>query len=119
MRIGTDVSLETCRKEGYLMMEFKKREPIIKGELQKDVNVEFIEHYPDYVLKEMYGSENPVGVPRIMTSITLSANDVWESYKSDKESIDKCACCSHEFPTNEYELLSLASDVNGYKGIDG
>lgn len=117
MRIGTDVSLETCRKEGYLMMEFKKRELIVKGELQKDVNVEFIQHYPDYVLKEMYGSEKPVGVTTIMTSIYLDANDVWSAYQEDKESIDKCAGFSHEFPTNEYELLSLASDIDGYKGI--
>ena len=119
MRIGTDVSLETCRKEGYLMMEFKKRELIVKGDLQKDINVEFIRHYPDYYLEEKYGTENPVGVPRIMTSINLSANDVWESYKSDKESIDKMVGFYQEFPTNEYELLSLASDIDGYKGIDG
>ena len=117
MRIGTDVSLETCRKEGYLMMEFKKRELVIKGELQKDVDVEFIEHYPDYVLKEMYGSENPVGVSTIMHRSIYDANDIWSLYMEDKESIDKCAGFSHEFPTNEYELLSLASDINGYKGI--
>ncbi len=117
MRIGTDVSLETCRKEGYLMMEFRKRELVKKGELQTNVNVEFIEHYPDYILKEMHGTENPVGQPRIMTSVVCDANDIWEKYLEDKESIDKCAGLSHKFPTCEYSLLSLASDINGYKGL--
>ena len=35
-----------------------------------------------------------------------------------KEEIDSCAGLSHEFPTCEYALLSLAGDVDGYCGLD-
>jgi hypothetical protein len=118
MKLGTDVCLQTCKKEGYLIMDFKKRELFIKGEFQKDVNVRFFKHYPDYVLKDIYGTENPVGEVTIMMDIDLSAEDVWESYQQDKESIDSCAGLSHEFPTCEGSLLSLASDIEGYKGLE-
>ena len=118
MRIGTDLCLKECRKEGYLMMDFKKRELIIKKELQKDVTIKFTKHYPDYILEEMYGHSNPVGVPTKILDVEYSANDIWDLYIGKKEEIDSCAGLSHEFPTCEYALLSLAGDVDGYCGLD-
>ena len=118
MKIGTDVCLNTCRKEGYLMMEFKKRKLIVRKELQKDVVVRFYQHYPDYVLEDMYGCENPVGERTIMMDVNYSANEIWFLYLEHKEEIDSFVGLSHEFPTCEYSLLSLASDVDSYKSLD-
>lgn len=118
MKIGTDVDFGTCRAEGYLMMEYKKRELISKGVLNPNTAVRFFAHYPDYCLEEIYGTPNPVGIKTILTDIDLSANDVWGLYLEDKESIDSFCGLSHEFPTCEFSLLNLASDVKSYKGLD-
>ena len=114
MRIGTDVSLKECSQEGYLMMDFKKRELITKGKLNPDVNVHFLAHVPPYI------NERYVGVPiELHTDSIMSANDVWELYQKHQKSIDEtCGMDAREFPTCEYTLLSLASDVNGYCGLD-
>lgn len=112
MRIGTDLSLKVCSEEGYLMMDYKKRELITKGKLNADVKVRFMSHVPPYVEKRYVGESIT-----LMTDVELSANDVWEKYLQHKESVDSCCGLSHEFPTCEYSLLSLASDVDGYCGL--
>lgn len=112
MRIGTDLSLKECSNEGYLMMDYKARELMTKGKLNPDVDVYFLAHVPPYV------EERYVGIPiTLSTDKWLSANDVWELYLTDKESIDKCCGLSHDFPTCPGSLLSLASDVDCYRGL--
>ncbi len=112
MRIGTDISLKVCSEEGYLMMDYKARELVTKGKLNPDVSVRFFAHVPPYV------EERYVGYPiTLVTDAYLSANDVWELYLHDKEGIDSCAGLSHEFPTCPGSLLSLASDVDCYRGL--
>jgi len=114
MRIGTDVSLKECSNEGYLMMDFKKRELITKGKLNPDVNVHFLAHVPPYV-NERYVGET-IG---LHTDAKMSANDVWELYMEHQKSVDEtCGMEPREFPTCEYSLLSLASDVNAYCGLN-
>ena len=117
MKLGTDVDMQTNIKEGYMIMDFKKRELIVKGILQKDVHVEFYRHYPDYILEEIYGTTNPIGVVRIIQSDVITAQDVWGKYQEHKEAVDKFCGLSHEFPTCEGSLLSLASDLDAYCGL--
>lgn len=118
MKIGTDVSLDVCRNEGYLMMEFKKRELIKKGVLDPECDVRFYQHLPDYCLRETYGTERPVGTPTICLNVWLNANDIWDLYQRNAKSIDEtCGINDREFPQDEYDLLSLASDIDGYSGL--
>ncbi len=113
MRIGTDVSLKECSQEGYLMMDFKKRELITKGKLNPDAKVYFLAHVPPYVEERYVG--HPIS---LVTDVTLSANDVWNLYQQHQKSIDEtCGMDAREFPTCEYSLLSLASDVDAYCGL--
>ena len=119
MRIGTDGSLNTCKEEGYLMMEFKVRELFSKKVFQPDALCRFIAHYPDYVLKDIHGTENPVGQKTLIVDALYSANDLWECYQLKAEGIDSFTGMEgREFPTCEYTLLQLADDVNSYSGIE-
>lgn len=125
MKIGTDASLQICLEEGYLTMEYKKRELMPKGVLDKLYSVRFVQSVPDYILKEQYGTASRrvvsiKGGQINLTSVSLCANDIWEKYQSYKKSIDKYSGTSEgfEFPTNEFELLGLADDVNGYCGLE-
>jgi hypothetical protein len=118
MRIGTDVSLDVCRAEGYLMMDYKKRELFVNGVFQKDCYVRFITHAPGYILEEMHGTSRPVGVKTISLDVELTAQDVWERYREYWKAIDSSTGCKNEFPTNEHELLNLACDVSSYSGLE-
>lgn len=118
MKVGIDVDMSTNIAEGYLIMEFKKRELIKKGKLDMDVYVRFYCHYPDYALKEMYGTENPVGVKRIMTDVELTGKDLWEMYQEDKKGIDSFIGDSLTEPFDDYTLLHMADSVNAYRGLE-
>ena len=118
MVIGTDVSLKTCRSEGYLMMEFKKKSLMPKGKLNPECNVRFFRHCPGYCLEEMYGTDNPVGVKTIQLDVQLNANDIWEIYLNHKDNIDRFIGSVPTFPANERDLISLAYDVEGYCGLE-
>lgn len=118
MRIGLDVDSQTNIKEGYLIMEFKKRELMPKGILNPETSCRFLQHVPDYVLEEMYGSVRPVGQSTLITDQYLNANDLWKMYKNDKESIDSLIGEQLEFPTDEYYLLRLADAINSYCGLE-
>lgn len=123
MKVGTDVSLKTCRQEGYMMVEFNVRDLYPNGRkngIDKDAQVRFFSHLPSYILYEIYGTETPIGVSTIHEERYLSANDLWGMYLKHMESIDKM--CGFEvgerlFPENEHDLVSLASDVSDYCGI--
>lgn len=120
MRIGTDVNLSTCYEEGYLVMEYKKRE-LFSGRgkdkiFNKDCAVRFLRHLPEYQRTEL--TRFPTN--SLFLDIDLSAEDVWEMYLRDKESIDETCGVEggYSFPTDEYELLNLASDVDMYRGLN-
>jgi len=118
MRIGTDISLQTCREQGYLMMDFKKRELFTGGKINEDCFVQFLAHTPDYILRKMYGTENPVGEKRIMLDVYHSVESLWELYTENKEGIDGCSGMSHDKPTCEHLMLNLACDINSYCGLE-
>lgn len=121
MRIGTDISLKTCKDEGYLMMEYKVKELTPKSGFNADANVTFLAHIPDYILEQMRKDGNwKIGDYRMILKVSLSANDVWEKYQNNKAGVD--SICGYDepwsFPFDASSLLNLASDVNSYCGLD-
>lgn len=117
MRIGTDISLKTCKDEGYLMMEYKVKELTPKSGFNADANVRFISYIPDYLLKEMGHTDNLDGSP-LLLDVTLNTIDVWELYQDSKSDIDEFCDEDHKFTTTPSDLLNLASAVNSYCGLD-
>lgn len=107
-RIGTDVSLEVCRAEGYMTMMIASNE---KEPLDPDKFYEFGQTLPDY-------ASNTPGLFNKYYRGNQSAKTLWEMYLSRKEGIDSFVGQEGErpFPTNVYELLNLASDVQAYMG---
>jgi hypothetical protein len=118
MKIGTDVSLNVCKAEGYMIMEYAGRgedKLMAKGELQKEVRCEFYTYYPSYCLEEKgyltfedgrcikpsgEGScRIKSGAVRVLPTMQFShwpksmsqsytAQDVWEMYLEHKHSIN-------------------------------
>lgn len=114
MKIGTDVSLDVCKADGYLIMDFKKRQLIKKGTLDADCYVRFIQHVPEYLREEMHENDHS-----LIMDVSLTTNDIWTRYKWNEPAIvARSGVGERTFPTNEYELLSLADDVHGYCGLE-
>ena len=118
MKIGTDMSLAVCKREGYLIMEYVGKGPdklMVKGELQKEVYCNFLQYEPDYCLEEQGYTvlENGTCMAQpgegsyrvksgkfrglqamqfcsrpLMMDESHSAQDIWELYLRDKLSID-------------------------------
>ena len=121
MKIGTDVSLETCRAEGYMVIEFAVRELYPNGRkngIDKDCLVNCTKSYPDYIRKEQGWG---VGDPVIMLDVDYSWNDLMELYLKHKKGIDSLIGASYDVETiepTEYDILNLASDIDAYCGLD-
>ena len=137
IKIGTDIDLDTCWQEGYLMCEYNHSK-LYKGKvLNPNTEVYFFAHVPDYLLKERYGIELDYprysdgdksftvsqlknrGIDVILESHSLTANDLWEIYQDNQASIDEIVGLDEEreFPTDVYDMLNLASDINAYCGL--
>jgi len=133
MKIGTDVSLATCRDEGYMVIEFKKRELIKKGVLQKDVYVECTQSLPyaGFSNFPIWQNGRPC-IPGALRSEIYSVYDISHSWETilevfedwEEGILSMCGCKSREDyfvdfdnPT-EYDLLSLISDVCSYGGLE-
>jgi hypothetical protein len=107
MIIGTDICLDTCRHEGYLMMEYDKRIPF-----NLDTEYRFFNYNPSYDSEEYRG--------RINNDIDLSFTDILERYNEDKEAINSCCeTMNHiNFDNPTYvDALNLASDLCSYQGL--
>jgi hypothetical protein len=121
MKIGTDVSLQTCRDEGYMVIEFAVRELYPNGRkngIDKEHCVNFTKSYPDYIRKEMGWSP---GDSMILLDVDYSWNDLIEIYQKHKKGIDSMIGASYDVeniePT-EYDILNLGSDIDAYCGLD-
>jgi len=88
MKIGTDVSIAECRYSGYTVIEFKKRDLIKKGVLDKDCSVHVTISFPErwdesgrphvgYESHELYAHDT-----------CICWNSVYELYEQHKKSID-------------------------------
>lgn len=102
--IGTDVSLDVCEEEGYMMVEYDARK-----KFNPDEEYRAFCYYPSYV---------PMS-NEIRTDEMVSFNRLKELYLEDKESIDTFSE-THKYVNFDdpgyYDFLNLASDVIGFKG---
>jgi len=127
MKIGTDVSIAECRDSGYMVIEFKKRELIKKGVLQKDVYVECSQSLP---VDDRWQNGRPmIGYTRHELYSVIDIAHSWESImeffeKYETEIMSMCGATNRkEYGVNfdhptEYDLLNLISDVNCYMGLE-
>lgn len=104
MLVGQDVSIDVCKGEGYVYVNFNTKE------FKRDKAYRVMRKYPYY--DELKGQYH--------TDVFISWNDVLELYLEDKKSIDSFAeTCNHvnfENPTI-HDFVNLCSDVSSYKGL--
>jgi len=123
MKIGMDISIAECRRSGYMVMEFKKRELFTKGILNKDAYATFSLSFPE--------AWNDAGKPMVGTEYTLwslepseySWNDLMEMIEDPERRASVADCCDWENcnpifdnPT-EHDMLHLASDISAAIGL--
>ena len=103
--LGTDISLDVCKGEGYLMVQFDARR-----KFTKNLEVRFIRYWPDY--------DKLAGEILVDTFSCLS--DVWGAYQGDKKGIDSFADMDYN-DINEisdiYTFLHFADSVDAYNGF--
>ena len=128
VKIGTDVSLEVCRSEGYMVAEYKISELIKDGKLDKDCCIRLTRSNPS----AWYDN----GRVKINTTLDiyhldewLSYNDVLVAYLSDRDAIDRfmgnIPNKYNDFTYYDYttinptihDLLWLATCVDDYHGL--
>lgn len=110
MIIGTDLSLQECKDEGYTMMKYDDRKPF-----DPDEAYEFFQYVPKYMSKE-----DGFGNERVLRfKVTLSFNDIKELYLENKKGIDSFADTNlhvnFESP-DFHDALTLADEVDAYGG---
>ena len=103
MKIGTDASFDVCQGEGYMMIEYAGRKPF-----NTDTEINCIAYWPVY---------DPL-MGGLRLSSTFRAKDLFEIYEDNKKGIDSFIGGSHEMPDSYYDTLNLASDIDGYLGLD-
>lgn len=117
MKIGTDISLLTCRAEGYLVAEAP-----VRG-FNDETEIHFTQSVPDDVPELGWkGGRFPVRCPDnqypYMEDTWLSVNDLWEMYQTNKAGIDSATGDIWENkPVTLHEALRLASSINAYCGL--
>jgi len=103
--LGTDISLDICKSEGYLMVKFDARR-----KFTKNLEVRFIRYWPDYT--DLAGEQ--------CVNTFCSVVDVWEAYQGDKKGIDSFADMDYN-DINEisdiYTFLHFADSVDAYNGF--
>lgn len=118
MIVGTDASLDACRAEGDMMIEYDGRKKFDKEEMYR-----VFKTIPDYIREEIYGTEKMSEIPkeeRYVTDTLISWEDVLEIYMRHKKEIDDFAGTNQHvnFENPDYQdLLRLADDVNSYCGL--
>lgn len=110
MRIGQDVSIQTCRDEGYMVMDY----PVC--EFVKDpttTGCRFTRSLPDYA------RDGVIGEKIIVIDTWLNWEDLWGMYLDSKEGIDSMIGLE-VLPTrcpDPHKLLELASNIDAYCGL--
>lgn len=106
--IGTDVSLEVCKNEGYLMLE-------MDGKFTPDKYIRLFRHYPDYCIEE-----SPYLAEKMILDGKFTLDQLIEIYQSKKASIDKFTGMEYSIKSKEYDyysFLSLADSIDSYLGL--
>lgn len=116
MRIGQDVNMDTNIAEGYGILSYRKSDLYVKGKFNPNGEARFIRHFPDYCIAEAKDAGQEL--PKFLTNAAVSAQDVFEQYQKHANSIDSfCGTEPRTVPSDEYELLNLASDIDQYCGL--
>lgn len=120
MIIGTDQSLEECKRSGYLMMEYNARKKANYTDSYK-----FFKYNPyrgwNMQLKKLRKEELEQNF--ILFSLHFNAEFLIETYLEYKKDIDKFIGTNHDrlltFPKDitYHEILYLADSIDGYKGF--
>ena len=105
--IGTDVSLQTCKAEGYTMIQYDARK-----RFNQDAYYRIFDYYPEYC-------EGVAG--NIMHDTEYTFNELVERYDSQKKGLDSFAE-THKYVNfdnpNYWDFLNLASDLLAYCGLE-
>ncbi len=110
MRIGQDVSIQVCRCEGYMVMDYPvhafKKNPTT-------TDCRFTKSLPDYA--RIVG----VGEKIIHLDVCLCWDELIEMYKVDQEGIDSFVgdTYTHIVTPKPFDLLNLAADIDAYSGL--
>ena len=115
MRIGDDVSIQTCRDEGYCVMDYKIRE-FKKNPTTTDCT--FTWSLPKYI-RDQIGLG--VGGKIIEVTEVLDYNNLYELYLEHKEGIDSFIGSEgirEETSPIAWDLLRLASALRSYGALD-
>ena len=110
MRIGTDLSIQECRAEGYMVMDY----PVHAFRKNPTSTIcRFTVSKPDYIRLGY------VGEKIIYIDEEFDYADLWEMYETYKDEIDSFVGFTRKKSKtpSPYDLLSLASDIDAYCGI--
>lgn len=116
--VGTDISLDVCRAEGYLMMQYDGRKKFDKQEMYRVFRT-----LPDYIQEEIYGAKKMSEIPeqeKYATDTLISWEDTVEIYMRHKKEIDDFAETNKHvnFDNPDHQdLLWLADNVDAYCGL--
>ena len=111
MEIGTDISIQTCRDEGYTTMTYDGRE-----KFTSESDCTFYLTLPKYIRDEI-GFKVTSKIKHIVGFFNYT--DLWEFYTENKKEFDLFAGTVSEFtetPT-PYDCLYLADTMNSYNGF--
>ena len=106
--IGTDVSSDVCKEEGYLMLEHDASMEFDRTEYYR-----VFRYYPDYCIGDVITEK------KLMLDTLVSFDDLVEFYQEKKKELDSFTETGEHInfknPTI-YDLLNLASDIESYGG---
>ncbi len=113
MRIGQDVSIQTCRDEGYMVMDY----PVYKFKANpRTTDCRFTRSLPFYIRQEMCMQ---VTESIIHLDAYLSWGELMEMYQQHKEGVDSMIGGTYQYidDPEPYQVLNLAADLDMYCGL--
>ena len=110
--LGTDVHIETCIAESYMMMEYDEGKAF-------DPNADYllIRTYPEYIRE----NDPNITLDDRIVNCYRTLGDLLELYANNKEGIDSFIGGSHTTDISQYDyadFLHLASDIDAYCGLE-
>jgi len=113
MKLGIDINIQTCRDEGYMVMEYNVLE---FNKNPRTTDCRFTTSLPVEIRKEMGWS---VGKPIIDRDCLFDYECLYERYMENKEGIDSFIGDEHPYfeHPDPRDLLFLASDIDAYCGL--
>jgi hypothetical protein len=110
--IGTDICLDECKNEGYLMVQYDARKKF-------DINTEYrvFAYYPEYSIED---SEGGIGDNELAIDTYASFSEllgIYNKYKSELNSFAETDKAVNFDNPNYRDFLNLASDINSYCGL--